>query len=188
MGRVWCLCRFEAGRVVRRGGRLLPRGSGWFWYRDRCGWSCYTFAPFRGLFRCWRGPFKVGDFPRPGDPALKRVPDVKKKVAAASGPGERHLAPVESEILRDFLSIIEHCAVVQYDDGDPRQPGWITVRTQGRAWVADVKDPDSGCSFRLLATTFDELLESLQELLSCDQAPWEPDHYLKSKAKQPRKK
>jgi len=167
---------------------LLPRGSGWFWLRTRTDWMCFTFRCFHGLHLVWRGQFKPGEFPRPGLPGLREIPNVKKKTAAAASGPERHLAAVESEILRDHLAIIEHLAVTQYDDGDPRQPGWITIRTQGRAWVCDVKDPDSACSFRILATTVDELLESVQELLNSENSPWEPDQYLKSKSKPKPKK
>lgn len=113
---------------------------------------------------------------------------MRKKTVAAADDGRQHIAAMETEVLRDHLAVIEHLAVIRYEDGQPRQPGYITLRTQGQAWVVDVKDPDSCCSFRLLATTVDELLESLQELLGADQAPWEPDPWLKSAATKGRKK
>lgn len=113
---------------------------------------------------------------------------MKKKLVSAAGSDEKHLAAIETEVLRDHLAVVEHLAVVRYDDGDPREPGYITLRTQGRSWIADVKDPDSCCSFRVVATTCDEMLETLQELLSTQDAPWEPDRYLKQKSpKKPKK-
>jgi len=166
----------------------LPKGKGWFWLRTRDEWMVFDFVPFRGICLRWRGRFRCGEFPPPGTVGLRERPDMKKKTSVAEGNEERHLAPVESEVLVDHLALIEHMAVTRYDDGDPRLPGYLTVRTQGRSWVIDVKDPDSCCSFRVVATTIDEALETVQELLSCDQAPWEPDRYLKQYAsKKPKK-
>lgn len=111
-------------------------------------------------------------------------PSMKKKLGKLEDKLVKHLAALESEILRGLLPLLEHCAVRQYDDGDPREPGWFTVRTQGAAWVVQVKDPDSACSFAAVAETLDKALESAALLLSCDDAPWEPDSFLMaSKAK-----
>lgn len=188
MTRPWTVVRRKPGRVVRRGGRLLPGGAGWFWLATPSERLCFTFAPFRGIHLCWRGREYWGDFPRPGTSGLREVPDVKKKSATSGGGDERHLAAIETEVFRDHLAIVEHLAVTRYDDGDARQPGWLTIRTQGRSWVADVKDPDSACSFRVLATTLDELLETVQELLSTEDAPWEKDKYLQQSKTQKSKK
>jgi len=176
------------GRVVRRGGSLLPRGRGWFWVSRNGVWSCYSFAPFRGICLRWRGCSRCGGFPAPTDAGYREGPSMKKKSAAGVEGDAKHLAPIESEVMCDHLALIEHCAVVKYDDGDARIPGWFTVRTQGRSWVIDVKDPDSGCSFRVLATTFDEAFETVQELLCCEAAPWEPDRYLQDQQKKAKKK
>lgn len=93
----------------------------------------------------------------------------------------KHVAAVETEILHAYLPLVEHCCVTAYDDGSIRQPGWFTVRTVGRAWVLDVKDPDTCLSFRVLAETLDEVLESAALLLAGDAAPWEPDPWLRQR-------
>lgn len=113
---------------------------------------------------------------------------MKKKNGASQDAQGSHMAPVETEVLKEHMALVEHCTVTKYDDGDPRQPGWFTLRTQGRSWIIDVKDPDSATSFRVVATTLDEALETVQELLSSDQAPWEPDRYLKQQAPKKSKK
>lgn len=90
----------------------------------------------------------------------------------------KHLVPLESDVLRDHLPLIEHVAVLQYEDGEARQPGWITIRTSGAAWQVVVKDPDSASSFTAIAKTLDEALGTAALLLGCEEAPWEPDAFL----------
>lgn len=106
----------------------------------------------------------------------------KPQVATGSGAG-RHCAPIESEVLREHLPLVEHCCMTQYDDGSPRVPGWFTVRTQGRAWIIDVKNPETLLSFRVLAESLDEALETAALLLAAEEAPWEPDPWLKSRSR-----
>lgn len=108
---------------------------------------------------------------------------MKKKSAKVGAEAGKHLAAVESTIFQGLMPLVEHCAIRQYDDGDPRDPGWLTVKTQGAAWVIQVKDPDSGCSFAAVADTLDKALETAALLLSCDEAPWEPDRFLAANAK-----
>lgn len=114
---------------------------------------------------------------------------MKKRAAKTEGADVRHVAALETNILRDLLPLVEHCAVKKYDDGDPREPGWIQVRTQGAAWSVTVKDPDTCTSFQAVADTLDKALETAALLLSCDDAPWERDIWLEqSKARSGRKK
>lgn len=112
-----------------------------------------------------------------------------KRPVAGGGSGDgRHAAPVETEILRDHMPLVEHMAVTVYDDGTPRQPGYVTVRTQGRGWTVDVKDPDTCLSYRVLGETLDEAIETAALLLAGDAAPWEPDPWLRRTAAERRKK
>lgn len=112
---------------------------------------------------------------------------MKKRQAKSVMGDANHLAPLESERLRDCLSLVEHCAVRKYDDGDPRETGWITIKTQGAAWIVQVKDPDGCCSFSAVGETLDKALETAALLLSCDEAPWEPDTFLAAAAARKRK-
>jgi hypothetical protein len=116
------------------------------------------------------------------------LPSMKKKsTKVAEGEGT-HLAPIETEYLSKLLPLVEHCCCRKYDDGDPREPGWLTVKTSGSAWIVQVKDPDSGCSFQAVGETLDKALESAALLLSCDEAPWEPDQWLKARKGQKKSK
>jgi len=98
-----------------------------------------------------------------------------------------HTAAMETETFRDLMPLVEHCALVRYDDGDQRVPGWITIKVQGAAWVVQVKDPDAGVSFAAVAETLDKALETAALLLACDEAPWEDDRWLKQQKAAKRK-
>lgn len=108
---------------------------------------------------------------------------MKKK---SSGPqpttGDRpvHLAAMESDRFSQFPELVKHCAITRYDDGDPRRPGWFTVKTMGSAWVVVVKDPDAALSLSATAQSLDDALTLAELLLASEEAPWEPDPFLKA--------
>lgn len=148
---------------------------------------CLTWRPFHGLapravWRVW--PVILGVDP---PTATWETPCMKKKTAVGAGGDDKHLAPLESAILKDALSLVEHCAVRKYDDGDPRVPGYFTVGTSGASWTVTVKDPDSCSSFRVVAQTLDQALETAALLLACEEAPWEHDRFLNGQQSKKRK-
>lgn len=109
---------------------------------------------------------------------------MKKKIPGAAGKDSphRHLAPVETNVLDKFPEIVAHCAVTKYDDGDARKPGWITLKTMGSTWMMEAKDPDSCCKITATAGTLDDVLTLLDLLLGSEEAPWEPDAWLRQQA------
>lgn len=123
------------------------------------------------------GPPKILAFPR----IVYKVPDMKKKAAKGAPSESNHRAPMESEYFRDLMSLVEHMALTKYDDGDARETGWITIKTQGSAWMVQVKDPDAGVSFASVGETLDKALATAALLLGCDEAPWEHDQWLMRK-------
>jgi len=112
---------------------------------------------------------------------------MKKRTAKAEVSDAKHRAPVETEFFGELMALVEHCCVTKYDDGDPREPGWLTIKAQGSAWIVQVKDPDSAMSFSAVGATLDKALETANLLLGCDEAPWESDAWLASR-KRPKKK
>lgn len=112
---------------------------------------------------------------------------MKKKNVKAGAEAGKHLAPMETNYLGALLPLVEHCALRQYEDGDPREPGYFTVRTSGSAWQIQVKDPDACVSFTTTADTLDKALETAVLLLSCDEAPWEHDRWLEDAKKRKKK-
>jgi hypothetical protein len=106
-------------------------------------------------------------------------PSMKKRTLTTPGADQgRHLAPMESDIFHQLLALVEHCALRQYDDGSSREPGYLTLRTTGAAWMLSVKDPDTATSFTSVGPTLDKCLETAALLLACDEAPWEADVWL----------
>ena len=103
----------------------------------------------------------------------------KKRQGDAAAPKVKHLAALESNVLSRFLPIIEHCAVCQYEDGSPRKTGWVTIKTMGSSWVLEAKDPDSCSRLTVVQTTLDDALALLSITLESEEAPWEPDPWLK---------
>lgn len=113
---------------------------------------------------------------------------VKKRQAAAPATA-KHLAAMESTVFGKLHPIVAHCCATQYDDGESRRPGWVTIKTMGAAWVIDVKDPDSCSCLRIVQQTLDDALALASILLESDDAPWEPDAWLaQQKAKDAKKK
>jgi len=112
----------------------------------------------------------------------------KKKLDASSEVGVPHLAAIESVVLGKLHPIVAHCAVCQYDDGSPRKPGWITVKTLGSAWVLEAKDPDSCAKLTVVQSTLDDALALLSVLLESDEAPWERDPWMVQQAQKGKKK
>lgn len=107
---------------------------------------------------------------------------MKKKTvssAATSKDGPSHLAAIESDVLCKCPELVKHCAITRYDDGDPRKTGWFTVKTMGSAWVVQVKDPDACLSLTATGQSLDDALCLADLLLGSQEAPWEPDPFLK---------
>ena len=85
-----------------------------------------------------------------------------------------HSAPVETNLFRDLLSLIEHCVCNAVDNGMPRTPGLIEITTLGAAWVVAIIDPDALRWIRVLALSVDVALALAAELLRSDAPPWLP--------------
>jgi hypothetical protein len=113
---------------------------------------------------------------------------VKKKTRSADAVVQRHIAAIESNVLAHHAAIVAHCAVTQYDDGDARKPGWVTIKTFGSAWQVEAKDPDTCLALRVVQASLDDALGLMNLLLESEEAPWEPDTWLQQQAAKNRKK
>jgi len=96
-----------------------------------------------------------------------------------NGTGPQHLAAIDTSFFGKHLELVKHCCITRYDDGDPRKPGWFTIKTMGSAWVVQVKDPDAALSLTATGQTLDDALTLADLLLGSEEAPWEPDPFLK---------
>lgn len=156
-------------------------------------WGCIRlsiwYRPWRGFHLAavtWTDRQESVVVPQP----VTKEHRVKKRKPGGGGTDTlaSHLAPIESNVLAKLFNLVQHCAVVRYDDGESRQPGWFTVKTAGSAWVVQVKDPDSCCSLQAIGNTLDDALALADLLLGADDAPWEVDRFLKKQEAEKRKK
>lgn len=170
----WRSASLHAGRPCR----WLPKGK-CQWFVLGPSWAfLLTSVPRHGI--CVVAGFRQGTLPLPGAaPAfLLERPSMAIRRRPASEETGKHLAKTETTLFSSLSSLVEHCSHRSYDDGTVREPGWITVKTSGAAWVVQVKDPDGCCSFSCIGETLDKALETAALLLACDEAPWEPDLWL----------
>lgn len=111
---------------------------------------------------------------------------MKKRPPAGAPTQVRALASLDAQGIPDLSPVVEHCALLQYDEGEPRKGGKFFVECKGAAWTVTVKDPDTCTQFVAVGTTMLKALETAALLLSCDDAPWEPDVWALERA--PKKK
>lgn len=140
------------------------------------GYTAWAFtSPRRGVVSLW------------GVETYMEMETMKKKKRADAPASAKHLAPMETELLRLHLPLLEHCAATQYEDGDPRKPGWFTVRTFGSTWQIEIKDPDTLQMMRITQPTLDDALTMAALLLAAEDAPWEPDTWAMQQQKKSKK-
>jgi hypothetical protein len=113
--------------------------------------------------------------------------NMKKKKAVGTVATVKHLAPMETHVMAQYMPLVEHMAMTQYEDGDSRRVGRITLCTFGSTWQAEVKDPDTLQMMRVNAPTLDELLLLVAALLSSEDAPWEPDVWAQQQSRKNKK-
>lgn len=142
------------------------------WYQDG-----------RGIYP-WR-LHREGDPLRPSVvfPMVTRA--MKKRTAASApqpGEGPKSLAPLTTKSMVQFPNLMLFCSVVRYDDGDPRQPGWFQIRTDGSAWKVVLKDTDTASQMTCLGNTIDDAMALAELYCAADDAPWEPDPWARKKS------
>lgn len=131
-------------------------------------------VPFRGQFIVERQRRALGLAPGDGEVLERRKrPDVKK-VKLKDRAAVRRLASLDSVALGKFPAVLDSIALLQYDDGSPRQSGYLGVWIQGTAWVVRLTDKDAEATLTCEGKTVDEALDLLNLLLGADDAPWEP--------------
>lgn len=113
---------------------------------------------------------------------------MKRRTKAEGSPAVQHLAAMESVLFSKMHPLVAHCCCTQYDDGSARKPGWWTVKTMGSAWVVEVKDPDTCSRLVVVQQSVDDALALASILLESDEAPWEPDPWLKAAESKAKKK
>jgi len=181
----WCLLTLTR-RMRRRRGSL---GKNWTVFRLTVGRRTIELAARAGFgYMAWSSSTTDGRTSRYWPASCYQEAEMmKKKRKASDTPQAKHLAAVESNVFKDLLSLVEHCAVTQYEDGDSRKPGWFTVRTFGSTWQIEIKDPDTLQMMRVTQPSLDDALMLAALLLSSEDAPWEADTWAQQQAKKSKK-
>jgi len=176
--------KLHSGKVRR----WMRHGTVEYRVRVRTTWFVLRQVPWKGI--CVIAEHEPGAHGHPGEVPSRvwEYPSMAIKKRDAAKVEAIHLAAVECKTFDGLMPLVEHMALRQYEDATPREPGWITIKTQGSAWVVQVKDPDSVSSFSAVAETLDKALETAALLLSCDDAPWELDRWLQDAAARKKKK
>lgn len=160
--------------IGRRVSHWLPMGKVRYYVLTGTHRLVMDAMPFRGVFasevrtKTW--------YSATPDNALverRRRPSVKK-VKLSERSSVKHLAPLESEYLRDVMPVVEALAMLQYEDGSVRQPGYLGVWTNGATWCVRLTDKDADAQLTAEGRTLDEALDTLGVHLGSDNAPWEP--------------
>jgi len=178
MGRTWFVIAGNGHLHRGRPRRWLPLGKSVF-YLLTSRWEFVLHATYgRGIHVAERWPRGVRLGSLAGPPLSWEKPNMRKRQAVQPGSDARHLAPLETEYFKELMPLVEHAAMRKYDDGDPREIGWFTVKTLGAAWCVQVKDADTATSFTAIGDTLDKALDTAALLLAADEAPWEQDGFL----------
>lgn len=175
----------DCKRVIGRGRCVRPR----YWLsRD---WRVHTVAARKGHFvlcakrhwgvSIWKGVTNGEEHLVWDDcTCYAEMVAMKRRGTPAERKDTLHIAAIESVLLTKLHPLVAHCCHTQYEDGTARKPGWWTVKTMGSAWVVEVKDPDSCSRLVVVQQTLDDALTLASVLLESEEAPWEPDPWLKA--------
>lgn len=163
---------------VHRPRRWLPRGGSAWRLHLRTVWVDLYHYPHRGYYpraSSTDSGVSWSPYPCPEWGGLK----MKRKVISqgiAKG-GQKSLVSQDTKAFGKFPAVMSHIGDVVYDDGSPRKPGTVTVRTLGTSWQLIAKDPDAGAQLVALGQTVDEAMILLDRLLGAEDAPWELDPF-----------
>jgi len=95
-----------------------------------------------------------------------------RKVKVPERSTVKHLVALESELFRDVMPVVEFAGMLQYDDGSPRQPGYVGFWSNGVSWFFRATDKDADATLTTEGRTLDDALQLLALMLGADDAPW----------------
>jgi len=167
--------------IGKRVCRWAPMGTYSFWVLTGTGYLRIASRPYRGLLVTEGWSFGASGSPARGTRLWTRWRTDVKKVKLSDRASVKHLAAMETEYLKDSLAVVEHLAMLQYEDGTPRQTGYLGVWSVGMTWFVRIQDKDADASLTCEGRTLDEALDNLTLQLGSENAPWEPNQRKKRK-------
>lgn len=178
------------GEIVYTGHRSLPRRREPPWVgRGEKHFKIFfpkstlhlTWRPWKGMYLLARTRTADGADLNNWADFWWRLCEVKKRQPMLPGSLPRNLAMLASQYFLNHPAVIEHCAIRQYDDGTPRETGFLLLKTVGPAWNITAKDPDTDTFLTAVGESIDGALDTLQLLLGSDNAPWEADTWARDR-------
>lgn len=174
MPKEWFVMYSSTRWCGKRPRRFVPMGKGRFSLLTATVEYVISFAPFRGFYIvAWKRK-TWGRSPGDGETLGERRRIDVKKVKIRDRASVKALASLDSKALQMYPAIVDSIGLLQYEDGSPRQPGYLGVWVQGSAWVTRITDKDAEATLTTEGKTLDEALELLNLMLGADDAPWEP--------------
>jgi len=170
----WTICYRGNQWCRRKPCTWRPYGKGVFFVLTGTGTFAMRYAPFRGVHRAaWFAPGKSSGVSfRTADREWEGLSVKKVKVAERSV--VKHLAPLETELFKDHMAILEVLAMLQYADGTPRECGYLGMWVQGYTWFLRVQDKTGDAQMTAEGRTAEEAWDTLAVLLGSENPPWEP--------------
>lgn len=172
----------------KRARRFLSRDWQTYYIPVRWGWVVVAgrLGQQLRLVELWRDG--TSKFKQTLSEQHKHWAKMKKKKTQQQTSDATHIAPLESVILGNHHSLVKHCAVTKYDDGDPRKAGELIIKTMGAAWIVECRDKDQLLKLVVIQQTLDDALTLAALLLDSEDAPWEPDTWAQQQAARASKK
>jgi hypothetical protein len=160
---------------ARHGREYYVRSGTWAWRYVYCRWHGLLLLAQISDAQLWL-PGSMADADRRRlEMPVKRVQKASKK----TGPGDVKLGTwgrTIPDVLRWLVDDV-------YDDGEPRQPGTLTLSFRGGMWSWSVTDPDSAQVLRLVDTDPLNGLNAMQAHLISESCVWEAAPWLERSKK-----
>lgn len=191
MRRLWGTRVLEPGAraSVRRGGQRLPmRGEKllWMWFQGfplLMWWKAHAgYRPLALATKKEPGREDIQQWFLPGEEvAIKRRQNIDT-------PALLPFLSNETVILKKCPALVEFISATAYEDGSPRQPGYVTIRNRVIEFEITLYDPDAGQRVSIRARLIDQCFAGVEAILQAVDAPWEPDQYLQGRLPKKKKK
>lgn len=167
------MCRFpiSRGSLVKGGGELVRIGSRAVGYFHTSPWTGFTLRGYRvppSQRVVYLGRHRTGAKHMPRKPELRA--EAAKAVKAVPVTGELLKNPVLASYLSDMF--------YDGDDGKepvPRQPSSLMIFPGGGYFRVILKDASAGVQLRCQVDRWEDILPTLELLLTSTPTPWEPD-------------
>jgi len=179
---------FVANRFYRWGfakpARWIPMGKGVFFLWTGRDTLAIRYAPFRGykVVARWSGRRPPGAAPRHAPERYEET--TVKKVKLAERSAVKHLAALDCKMFQEHRAVLEAVAMLSYEDGSPREGGYLGTWVQGGTWFLRVQDKTGDAQMTAEGRTLEEAYDTLQVLLTSENPPWEPISRRKAKGGQ----